>query len=208
MSEPAAPPLERIADRPEAGARSIVDLALGRDRTRPPAVNSVRPPTLKGALTRRAHNRPVRVPRADWEAIVTGRKRMFRSYSDSWHSRFLPLLPAGESYPRPAVIFSRLKERHSHVDAALAIILSYRQEPLGAISRDDLKTEGFIRNDTDLEARTAMNRFRRYWQRRYTPWGWRPNDLISVVELRPFTDADYEWVAGWLFDQLYGDWRE
>jgi hypothetical protein len=207
MPEPTAPALERVRDRPEHGVRSIADLALHRDPTRPPTDSSPRPPTLKGKLTRRAHNRPVRVPRGDWEAVITGRKRMYRSYSDSWHSRSLPLIPAGEVFPRPAVIYSRVEQRHSHVDAALAVILSYRQEPLGAISRADLIAEGFIRSADPLEVRTGINRFRRYWKRRYIAWGWRPSDLISVVELRPWTEADYDWTCASLFEQLYGDWR-
>lgn len=206
MSDPVAPPLERVLARPEQGVRSIVDLALRRDPLRPPVIDGRPPPRLKGTLTRTAHNRPVRVPRADWEAIVTGRKRMFRSYSDSWHNRLLPLLPAGEEYPRPAVIYSRLQERHSHVDAALAIILDYRQEPLGAISPADLLTEGFSRDATGREKDNGLRRFRRYWKRRYTLWGWRPTDLISVVELRPWTPEDNDTVAGWLLERLYGDW--
>jgi hypothetical protein len=142
------------------------------------------------------------------EAVITGRKRMYRSYSDSWHNRFLPLIAPGEQFPRPAVIYSRMHDLHSHVDAGLAVIVSFRQEPLGAISRDDLITEGFIRNDDPLEVRTGINRFRRYWRRRYANWGWRPGDVISVVELRPWTEADYQWTGDWLFDQMFGEWRE
>lgn len=208
MPEPAAPSLERIAARSERGVQSIVDLALGRDPDRPPVTSSVKQPYPKSKLTRQLHNRTVRAPRSDWEAIVTGRKRMYRSYSDSWRDRFAPLLPASESYPRPAVIFSPRPGQYRQVDTALAIILSYRQEPLGAISHADLRAEGFARGDSRRDHDAAIRRFRRYWQGRYWRWGWRPMDLVSVVELRPWTEADYEWTCAWMFDQLYGDWRE
>jgi len=206
MPEPTAPPLERVLSRPEQGTRSIADIALGRDPARPRATNSLRQPSLKGGLTHRLTNCPVPVPRSEWEAVLTGAKRMYRSYSDSWHSRFLPIMALDEQLPRPAVIYSRRHDLHSHVDSALAVILSYRQEPLGAISEADLRAEGFIRGDTPLERNAGMRRFRRRWRIRYKCWGWRPQDMISVVELRPWTPDDHEWASAWLFQRLYGDW--
>jgi hypothetical protein len=187
MPEPAAAPaLERILER--APARSIVDLARAGEQRR-------HPPTLKGALSRRFYNQPVKVPRGDWVKVLIGTKRMYRSYSDSWHGRHLPLIPEGEQYPRPAVIYSRPPATTLR-DVALAVILGFRQEPLGAISPEDLATEGF----------PTLNHFKRYWKARYRRWGYRPRDTISVVQLRPWTPEDNELQAQWLLQHLFGEW--
>lgn len=208
MREPAAPTLAQVMDRPEHGARSIVDLALHRNRDRPPTADRTSDPGHKGRLTRHVSNLAVRVPRTYWEAVVTGKRRMFRSYADNRNpgGRSARLIREGEEFPRPAVIYSQRGHARWPYDAALAIILAYRQEPLGAISVDDLIAEGMIRSEDPLERRTGISRFRAHWKHRHSHLGWRPGDLISVVELRPLTEGDRDWAAGWLFDRLYGDW--
>lgn len=196
MPDPPAPPLERILSRPEHGPRSIVHMALKEDPDRPRAdASRRRPPPLKARLDRGVRSCPVKVPRPDWERVVVGTKPMFRTYAGYWRDRFARLFPEGEEFPRPAVIYSQ--PGHAKIyDVRLAVVTAYRQEPLGAISHADVRTEGF----------DSVRHFKRYWKGRYARWGWRPDDMISVVELRPWRPEDAIDQARWLLDTLYGEW--
>lgn len=197
MPEPARPPLDRVLARPEAGVRSIVDIALGNDPSKPRAdAARRRPPKLKDRLSRKVSSLPLPVPRHDWERVLVGSKLMFRCYSGSWRDRHARLVPDGEELPRPVIIYSYASHHPKRYDSRIAVLTGYRQEPLGAISVEDIHAEGF----------GTIKEFRRYWQFRYPKWGWRPGDMISVVELRPWERGDEEEQGAWLLRQLFEEW--
>lgn len=198
MPDVVPPPPERLLFRPETGVRSIADLALHNDPARPRADGSRRrPPKLKDRLSRKVSSQPIPVPRPDWERVACGTKRMFRTYSGSWRDRHASLVDDDlAELPRPVILYSYATHHPKQFDSRIAVLTAYRQEPLGAISVPDLHAEGF---DT-------IKQFRRYWKARYIRWGWRPHDLISVIEVRPWVETDDEEQAAWLLRRLYEEW--
>lgn len=150
-------------------------------------------------VSRKVTNLPIRVPSTDWGAIVTGQKQMFRTYSLSGRDLERPVVPPDTECPRPCLLFSARHDgprRSRRWKATPGVLLSHRQEPLGSITPDDLAREGF----------EFLPAFRFYWRQRYKKLGWRPWDMVSVLEVRPMTDLDMDDWGTWLFDQLYGEW--
>lgn len=159
--------------------------------------------TISNQIRRTVTNLPIRVPAMDWASVVVGEKRMFRCYSERKRDRCMPVVPPETECPRPCLLFSVRHNgpaRSRRWEAAPGVLLSHRQEPLGSITSDDLAAEGF----------EFLPAFRFYWQRRYRTVGWRPWEMVSVIEVRPCRSdgGDDQRLADWLLEHLYGDfWR-
>lgn len=153
--------------------------------------------TIRNQIIRKTTNLPLRVPTKDWSAVVTGAKSQFRVYNESGRNPFAPVIPADTSCPRPCVLFAlrRVGEERRH-ETALGVLIAHRQEPLGAISTADLRIEGF----------ETLSEFKWYWQARHVSRGWRPRDLVSVIEVRPMAGMDSKGFAAELMNDLYGEW--
>lgn len=152
-------------------------------------------------LRRTETNLPVRVPSADWAEVVTGAKRMFRTYSRSGQDRSRPVVPPGTECPRPCLLFTARHNgplRSRRWEASPGVLLSHRQEPLGSITPPDLHDEGF----------EFLPAFRFYWQQRHKKLGWRPWDMVSVLEVRPLRPEDQAWAGEWLMTRMFGEWFE
>lgn len=152
-------------------------------------------------------NLPVRVPTVDWAKVATGEKRQFRTYCARAGDRQRPVVPPDMEVPRPVLLYTA---RHNGLNRARrweaipGILFAHRQEPLGSITFEDLAAEGF----------EFLPAFKFYWKRRYQKIGWRPTDLVSVLEVRPLRGSsdnevesvDEQWCGQWLLRQLYGEW--
>lgn len=154
-------------------------------------------------LTREISNLPIRVPSTDWPAVITGQKRMFRSYGLSPAYPEKPLVPPDTACPRPCLLFAARHDgphRSRTWKATRGVLLSHRQEPLGAITSEDLVAEGF----------EFLPAFRFYWRQRYKRLGWRPWDMVSVLEVRPWEPgvraSDDQVFGAWALQELYGEW--
>lgn len=149
------------------------------------------------SLVRKVTNLPIRVPSSDWAAVVTGRKQMFRTYGPGF-DRERPVVPADTECPRPCLLFTERQvgaERQRQWRAVPGVLLAHRQEPLGSITPEDLAKEG----------RHFLPAFRYYWRDRYRNLGWRPWEMVSVLEVQPLDIEDEQWGL-WALKQLYGEW--
>lgn len=145
-------------------------------------------------LRRTVTNMPLRVPAVDWAKVVLGEKRMFRAYSASKRDRSLSVVPPSTECPRPCLFFTQ--HGSGRWEASPGVLLSHRQEPLGAITPEDLVREGF----------EFLPAFRWYWKKRYPKLGWRPRDMVSVLEVRPWEHGDRMEFAERLLVELFGEW--
>lgn len=139
-------------------------------------------PHAHNALGARVKNVVLMVPDTDWARVLSGEKRMFRSYN----RRRLP-----DVLPAPAVAY---RYRMETLDTALIWLEETREEPLGVISADDLAEEGF----------ETISDFRRYFAERYPRGGFRPLAPVQVYRVRPITDDDLAAYADRVIEQLYG----
>lgn len=118
---------------------------------------------------------------------------MFRTYAHG-ENRLALVIPPDTVCPRPCLIYTQRGHERQWVMAP-AILESFRREPIGAISSEDLATEGF----------EYMPAFRYYWTNRYKKIGWRPWDEVTVIELSPMRDGSRDWAARWLYGQVFGE---
>lgn len=127
----------------------------------------------------------LRVPNADWIRVSRGLKREFRAGGGAC-SALWSVEP-----PTPVVAYRHHKV-HGH-DGQLMVLEGRWQEPLGAISAESLRAEGF----------ETLAEFRSYWMerehRRFTP-----TRLITCYQVRPWEDGDAESFGAKLLDRLYG----
>lgn len=141
--------------------------------------------------TRTIKTQTLRIPRMDWAAVCTGAKTELRVSRGSQKV----LVP-----PQPLVGFSYLQFRESP-QTRLLVCEDAWSEPLGAISADSLRAEGY----------DSIREFRRYWITRHgtkfgETRGWRPFNRVQVYKLRPFTAEDRDRFAELLLERLYGRW--
>jgi hypothetical protein len=125
----------------------------------------------------------VRVPRADWPAIICGTKREFRAACGK-HSALWTV-----QTPTPAVAYT--VSRIGVYDSALMVLERVWREPLGAISAESLAAEGFA----------SFAEFRRHWMRREK----RRFPLLrmtTVYRVRPWMPDDEPRMADTLFMNL------
>lgn len=154
--------------------------------------------TVSNLLKRNVGNLPIRVPTQDWSKVVVGEKSMVRTYSGA-KDRESPVVAPGTATPRPALLYSVRHNgpgRSRRWEATPGVLLSHRQEPLGVISEEDLAREGF----------ETLRAFKWSWKDRHRKLGWRPLDIVNVLEVRTVNPDDAEWTGDWLFTELFGEW--
>lgn len=129
----------------------------------------------------------LRVPVRDWPAVKRGYKTEFRAGTGR---NSVPQL-WGIQTPMPVVAYAVRNGRHEHEMLTLEELW---QEPLGAISDESLRREGF-RN---------LAEFRTYWiareRKRFTP-----TRNVFCYRVRPYDPLDGAEAAGRIFQHLYGD---
>lgn len=134
------------------------------------------------------------MPRPEWYAVAGGEKTEFRTY-------FTPDTTTSAKdwwAPSPTLLYSRVGYDGSP-HFALAILERGWVEPLGAISPESLRNEGF---DTLAE-------FRAHWaENRLTSArkGFRPLDKVNCWRVRLTDDIDE--CGRFLMAHLYGDYLE
>lgn len=130
----------------------------------------------------------LRVPSRDWPAVKHGYKSEFRS---SPGKNRVPQL-FGVPTPIPVVAYAIRAGRH---DGQLMVLEELWQEPLGAISPESLRREGF----------ESLAEFRSYWlereHRRFAP-----TRQVFCYRVRAFDDErDRGELADRLLHHLYGE---
>jgi hypothetical protein len=132
----------------------------------------------------------LRVPVMDWPAVKRGVKTEFRAnggrgtISQAWK------VPT----PVPVVAYTIRQGRY---DARLMILEEVWQEPLGAISPESLRREGFA----------DMAEFRAYWLAREHV-RFRPTRKMFAFRVRPWVAEDFGESAEKLLRRLYGDFLD
>lgn len=142
-----------------------------------------------GVRPRQASTLYLRVPADDWNKVSLGYKTEFRlSGKAASYPHFLQIvLPT-------AVVAYMTRQSGDHAELLMVLEQSW-VEPLGAISEESLKREGY----------PDMAHFRRYWTTR-TKARFRPLSKAQVFRVRNLLDGDRELLGGVLFDRLYGDY--
>lgn len=133
----------------------------------------------------------LRLPRVDWARVLTGEKSEVRAAGRHalHHNRLTKL-------PMPVVGYSFQHYRHQ-AESALLVVERAWSEPLGAISPESLRAEGF----------DSYRDFRLYWKNRHQSVGYRPQSIVQVVQLRPWDRAeDPERFGRVLLEHLFGTW--
>lgn len=128
----------------------------------------------------------LRVPAADWQLVTRGHKREFRAASGRGSGLHFV------ETPTPVVAYM---ERRGKYESRLMVLEERRTEPLGAITEESLRAEGF----------ETLAEFRRYWmkreRRRFLP----TRDCV-VYRVRPWQPGDAESFAEVILERLYGEW--
>lgn len=127
----------------------------------------------------------LRVPSGDWASVRIGAKTEFRATGRAatqvWNI----------SCPALVVAYAVTNARDDH-DSKLMVLEETWKEPLGAISEESLRREGF----------PTMGHFRRYWMGR-TKRRFRPLTEVHVYRVRPFEEADLATLGRALLVKLY-----
>jgi hypothetical protein len=128
----------------------------------------------------------LRVPAADWVAVSQGKKREFRAASGQ---------VSGLHFVEPPTLVVAYAIREHRHDSQAMVLEKRWKEPLGAISEESLRAEGFA----------SFPEFRRYWMRRERR-RFRPTRDVIVYRVRPITEEDRYDFADRLLKHLYGEW--
>lgn len=129
----------------------------------------------------------LRVPMQEWPAVSRGAKREFRAPAGP-HSQLHKLKP-----PAPVVAYA--VGRDGEHKGMLMVLTEMWQEPLGAISEESLRNEGF----------NTLAEFRRAWMLRNRR-RFQPARVTTVYRVRPWLPSDVREMADKVFEHLYGDW--
>lgn len=139
---------------------------------------------------RKTRTQFLRIHLHDWPAIVGGDKTEFRNAG-----RYAPH-PILMVKPSPIVCWvdSRYRDRAFQI----MVLEDAWQEPLGSISPESLRNEGF----------ESVAEFRRYWRNRHhgVLASYKPLSTVSVYRLRPWAPGDLEEMGHALLNHLYGPW--
>lgn len=131
------------------------------------------------ALAPEVHVPRLQIPDTDWSAVCAGSKRQLRCYR--------PGRDDDRDEPEPCIFWSPAPF-HDTVRAVLGVVEWRRREPLGAISAESLRQEGF---DTLAE-------FRTYFIGRHPQRAFRPLDSVMAYAIRPWQDGDEVLAKDWL----------
>lgn len=137
-----------------------------------------------------------RIPGLDWSAVLSSEKTEVRTLVGG-----KGLSPyALKHTPCPAVIHTtKVRGVNPH---HLAIIERAWTEPLGSLTPESIRREGF----------ESFTEFKQYWLLRRdaeTPGNirseWSPLKEVNVIRLRLMRETDYVWAGDYLFHRLYGN---
>lgn len=143
----------------------------------------------QGFERRSASTQFLRVPARDWTAVKGGFKtewRMRYGGEAAGNVQFLRIL-----LPTPVVAYMTRGDQHEN---KMMVLDECWVEPLGAISEESLRREGFA----------SVAHFRRYWTDR-TKLAYRPLERVQVFRVHEYTDAEREVLGGILLDRLFGE---
>lgn len=127
----------------------------------------------------------LRVPNRDWAAVKNGAKTEFRPASGQVSGlKWVEL-------PTPVVAYTKSVRGYA---SKLMVLEARWQERLAAISPESLRREGF----------QSLAEFRRYWMARERR-RFRPEHIVTVFRVRPWTPVDREVFADALLERLYGE---
>lgn len=135
----------------------------------------------------------LRIPRFDWPSVTTGEKTEFRAAGR--HA----LAASRITFPVPVVGYTVWE--HKPKTSRLLLLEHADTEPLGAISEESLRREGFWTGNH----RESYKAFQHYWRHRRRHDAFRPLTTVWVYRVRPFTVDDVEPSARRLFERLYGE---
>lgn len=136
-------------------------------------------------------NRRLMVPRVDWADVLAGVKTEFRHYGGTTVERNAAV---GWSLPEPVVLYCP-NDLSEDIDTALGTLEAAWTEPMGAISEESLRREGFGESLTD---------FRRYIAERYPRAGFRPMARCRCFRVHPLTAEEREAFKDKLWHRMYG----
>lgn len=137
-------------------------------------------------VQRQARTLFLRVPNSEWISVSRGSKREFRA-SQRAVSALWNVEP-----PTPVVAYRQHKVYG--YDSKLMVLEEKWQEPLGAISAESLRREGF----------ETLTEFRKHWMRRERR-RFAPTRLVTCYRVRPWLEVDKEIMGRSLLETLYGE---
>lgn len=147
-------------------------------------------PTERFGVVRHEATRFLRMPIADWPALLAGTKTELRIAG-----RMLRLTNMPTPTPLVGIAFERF--RRAEARAAMFYVEHVRTEMLGAIDEDSVRREGF----------ETLAEFRRYWRNhRSKNNAFKPLLKVAVVRLRPWGPFDEEAMGQVLLNRLYGEY--
>lgn len=130
----------------------------------------------------------LRVPSMDWAAVKQGVKTEFRCVGPR-------SITNHEQIQTPTPVVAYTIKPGENYDSKLMVLMAAWQEPLGAISRESLRREGF----------EDLAHFRRYWAQR-THRRFRPLTSVTVYLVKPFdAELDPKYLGGLMLQRLYRD---
>lgn len=140
------------------------------------------------ALRHKASTLFLRIPLMDWPAITQGLKTELRMAGRG--------TPHVDRLRPPCPIVGYARGHHSpNLRTAMLVLEEAWSEPLGAISPESLRNEGF----------DSIREFRRYWRKRHRQTGYRALTRVSVFRLRAWRPDDEEEMGRVLLHRLYGE---
>jgi hypothetical protein len=128
----------------------------------------------------------LRIPPGDYSAIARGAKTEFRGASGR---------VSGLHFVQPPTPVVGYTERLGKYKSTLLVLEKRWTEPLGAISDESLRNEGF----------ESLAHFRRYWMDRERR-RFRPTRDVVVYRVRPWNEDDQRVFSSRILDHLYGEW--
>lgn len=132
-------------------------------------------------------NRRLMVPRVDWADVLAGVKTEFRHYGGHVTRN------QGWELPEPVVLYCP-DSIHDDVDTAVAVLEAAWVEPIGAISEESIRNEGF----------THIDEFRRYITERYPVGGFRPMATTRCFRVHPMSVDELAVFKDKLWDRMFG----
>lgn len=128
----------------------------------------------------------LRVPVTDWVEVTRGIKTEFRASSGVCSAMW------NLTTPTPVIAY-RVHPTLGH-DSQLMLLEEKWQEPLGLISEESIKREGF----------QAKDEFRKYWCRRERR-KFTPTRKVMCYRVRPWKEEDAVPMGEKLLERLYGE---
>lgn len=187
---PSNPSVRRVPSTPEPPepAFDLEQLDVRRLRPRRRRRKSHHGPSniALAQLQRTIRTQPIMVPRVDWSDVRAGVKTEFRRYGAP---------QGGERFEERPVLLYTIHPATEQVDAFPAILVATWREPMGAITAESLRREGFA----------DLGEFRRYIEQRYPNGGFRPLAMARTYRVRPWKPTDTAAMAEWALRSLFGD---